>query len=63
MGGPGSQHLSPQLAPSSETANADSEKVTLELTVQTHLTFEASSTPSLGPGEDVLKPNILDLNL
>lgn len=65
MRGPGSQYVSPQPAPSSETVNTDSSViVTLELTVQTHLMFEASSTPSLGPGEDVLKQNIfLDLNL
>lgn len=63
--GPGSQRASPQPAPSLETVNTDSSvKVTLELTVQTHLMFETSSAPSLGPGEDGLKQNIfLDLNL
>lgn len=63
--GPGSQRMSPQPVPSLEMMNTDSSvKVTLELTVQTHLMFEASSTPSLGPGEDGLKQNIfLDLNL
>lgn len=62
---PGSQYVSPQPAPSSETVNTDSSViVTLELTVQTHLMFEASSTPSLGPEEDALKQNVfLDLNL
>lgn len=63
--GPGSQRAIPQPAPSLEMVNTDSSvKGTLELTVQTHVMFEVSSTPSSGPGEDGLKQNIfLGLNL